>query len=54
MHLIVIAWCEFWLAVLTPLPPPPERRTATIYHLDDYRPTNDNDTNGKKPPRRAA
>lgn len=52
MHLIVIAWCEFWLAVLRPLP---ERRTATIHRLDDYRkPTNDNDTNGKKPPRRAA
>jgi hypothetical protein len=38
MHLIVIAWCEWWLAVLTPLPPLPERRTATIHHLDDYRP----------------
>jgi hypothetical protein len=35
MHLIVIAWCEFWLAVLTPLP---ERRSARIYQLDDYRP----------------
>jgi hypothetical protein len=45
MHLILIAWCEFWLAVLTPLP---ERRTAKLYMLDDYRPTNE------KPPRRAA
>lgn len=41
MHLIVIAWCEWWLAVLRPLP---ERHTARVYQLDDYRkPTPPND-----------
>jgi hypothetical protein len=37
-------WANFWLAVMTE----PERHTAQIYVLDDYRPTD------KKPPRRAA
>jgi hypothetical protein len=35
MHLLIVLWCEWWLAVLTPLP---ARRSARIYQLDDYRP----------------